>query len=161
MSRTLSPGTPTPVCHGGRAYPVMPFTALHVKLGNVPAGLMQLLGPPPPPTRFRVLAVTPVQPESPACAHESFHVISGMYDKAEFCNGEEFVGLQNWDWLPASSKSVPPTATLNGVEATPLTDRPACAVFSLVKASHAADPLSPEATSTVMPCAAACSHMAL
>ena len=59
-----------------------------------------------------------------------------------------------------SSKSVPPTATLNAVEATPLTAKPNCAAVPSPP-SHVAEPLSPEATTTVIPSEAACSHKAL
>src|SRR5947199_3438388 len=59
-----------------------------------------------------------------------------------------------------SSKSVPPTAILNGVDAIPLTARSATAVDWVLKSSQPADPLSPAETVTVIPCAAACCHSA-
>ena len=59
-------------------------------------------------------------------------------------------------------KSVPPTAILNGVEASPLTARPNVATSKklLLAGSQAAEPLSPAETKPVMPCAEACSHNA-
>ena len=60
-----------------------------------------------------------------------------------------------------TSKSVPPTATLKGVDASPLTWRPPCACCWVSKSSQPADPASPAATVTVMPCEAACSQKLL
>jgi len=113
-----------------------------------------------------------VHPDSPLVAHESFHGISGIYPFAEAGTGavvEVIVVSQNVDCVPASSKSVPPTATLNGVDAVPLTAIPwagFCAVAfypadASEGSSHPADPLSPDDTETVIPSAAACCHMAL
>ena len=53
-------------------------------------------------------------------------------------------------------KSVPPTAALKGVEASPFTFSPYCA--GLPGSSQPAEPLSPDDTKTLIPCAAACSH---
>jgi poly-beta-hydroxyalkanoate depolymerase len=89
------------------------------------------------------------EPATPERAQESFHVISGMYDKAEDSVVGLFVLDQYVDQLLTSLKSVPPTATLNGVEAVPLTAKPCWAAVSPL--SHASEPLSPEATATVMP----------
>jgi len=59
-----------------------------------------------------------------AFVQESFQVVSGMYDLAE----ASVVGslglapvLKYVDSVPLSLKSVPPTATLKGVDAMPLT----------------------------------------
>ena len=62
-----------------------------------------------------------------AAAQVSFHVLSGMYDFAEAWVVELLVVLQYCDQVVASLKSVPPTATLKGVEASPLTAKPNCA----------------------------------
>src|SRR5215470_4591912 len=70
------------------------------------------------------------------------------------------VEFQNVFWVPASSKSVPPTATLKGVEAVPLTAMPLVALDSLFGSSQPAEPLSPEETETVIPSAAACCQSA-
>src|SRR6266403_3972701 len=98
---------------------------------------------------------------------ESSQVVSGIYMSAD-ANVGPFVGLQNWfggvTGCAVASKSVPPTATLKGVEAIPLTARPSTAALGLTplgSGSHPADPLSPVETTTVIPCAAACSHNAL
>src|SRR2546428_9236004 len=95
-----------------------------------------------------------------AAAQESFHVVSWMYPRADSFPGP-FVGLQKLGCVPTSSKSVPPTAMLNGVEARPLTASPRVAVVCALKSSQPAEPGSPAATVTVMPCAAACSQRAL
>src|SRR6267378_8461536 len=63
--------------------------------------------------------------------------------------------------VPTSSKSVPPTATLNGVDAIPLTAKPPVADVAVVKSSQPAEPPSPAETVTVIPCAAACSQRLL
>src|SRR5215472_15412808 len=110
------------------------------------------LGPPLPPTMLFAVAQTVFSVLLVAlAAQESFHGISGMYPSADSREPAALVELQNVVWVPTSSKSVPPTATLNGVEAMPLTARPAVAVFSVVKSSHPAEPLSPAETITEMP----------
>src|SRR6266702_7338841 len=124
------------------------------------------LGPPLPPTIFNkdegvgftqtVLRVA----LGAFAAQESFHGVSWMYPRADSFPGP-FVGLQKLGCVPTSSKSVPPTAMLNGVEARPLTASPKVAVVCALKSSHPAEPGSPAATVTVMPCAAACSQTAL
>src|SRR3979490_108785 len=68
------------------------------------------------------------------------------------------VAVQKVAWGPTSSKSVPPTATLNGVDAIPLTAKPDVAAVAVAKRSHPAEPPSPAETVTVIPCAAACSQ---
>src|SRR5215470_14447759 len=110
-----------------------------------------------------VFDVAVAHPFRPAVAHESFHGISGMYPFAEAGTGAAvlvLVASQKVDWVPESSKSVPPTATLNGVEAVPLTAMPFVAFDSLLGSSHPADPLSPAETETVIPSAAACCQRA-
>jgi len=106
MSRALSLGTPVPVCQEGLAYaPVQK---------PKPVDEAQLLGPPPEATRSVPSVATVGQPfNCPDCAQESFHVVSGIYDLAEACVVEAFVAFQYCDGLLTSSKSVPPTATLN------------------------------------------------
>src|SRR5260370_1049248 len=96
---------------------------------------------------------------------ESSQVVSGIYISAD-ANVGPFVALQYWfggvTGCAEASKSVPPIATLNGVDAMPLTASPFVASFGKLNVgSHPADPLSPEETTTVIPCAAACSHNAL
>src|SRR6267143_334944 len=127
------------------------------------------LGPPPAPTIFSkdaglgftqtVLSVVLVA----FAAQESFHGISGMYPRADSLPGPFGAGgvIQKFACVPTSSKSVPPTATLKGVDAKPLTARPRVAALAVLKLSHPAEPGSPEDTITVMPCAAACSQSAL
>src|SRR5207248_11754687 len=101
------------------------------------------------------------QPErSPAAAQESFQVRSGMYDLADDWDPVAFVVFQYCARFVASSKSVPPTATLKGVEARPLTARPNCAAPRNA-GSHPAEPESPAATMMVIPWAAPCSHRLL
>src|SRR5215472_13777274 len=125
------------------------------------------LGPPLPPTMFNRLAgLGFTQTELRLllvafAAQESFQGISGMYPSADSRVLVALVEPQKVVCLPASSKSVPPTATLNGVEAIPLTARPCTAVDCVVKSSQPAEPLSPAETITEMPCAAACSQTAL
>jgi hypothetical protein len=63
------------------------------------------------------------QPVKLICAQFSFHGISGIYFSADVPVAV-LVELQYEVQLLISSKSVPPTATLNGVEANPLTARP-------------------------------------
>src|SRR6266851_4508304 len=108
-------------------------------------------------TVLRVAAVA-------VAAQESFNGTSWMYPWADSLP-VPFVELQKppLTCVPTSSKSVPPTATLKGVEANPLTARPPVATFGLgkLKSSHPADPGSPAAIMTVMPCAAACSQREL
>src|SRR5229473_1300024 len=87
-----------------------------------------------------------------------------MYPRADsFFPSVEFVALQKPPLIcvPTSSKSVPPTAILNGVDAIPFTARPCVAVVCVLKLSQPADPLSPADTVTVIPWAAACSHREL
>ena len=96
-------------------------------------------------------------------AHESFQGISWMYPRADsfpvpFAVAQKLVCMAAGE---KSSKSVPPTAVLNGVEAMPLTASPPVATFAVVKSSQPAEPGSPEDTKTLIPCAAACSHRAL
>ena len=56
-----------------------------------------------------------------------------------------------------SANCVPPTQVLYGVEQRPLTPA-AWVALGADALSHPAAPLSPDDTSTVMPCAAACCH---
>ncbi len=56
-----------------------------------------------------------------ALVQESFQVVSGMYPSAEAWVTGSFDVAQNVLGLVAWSKSVPPTAVLNGVEESPLT----------------------------------------
>src|SRR6267143_2026507 len=119
------------------------------------------LGPPLPPTMLLAVEQTVFRVALVAvAAQESFQVISWIYPRADSLP-VPFVGLQKLDCVPTSSKSVPPTATLNGVEANPLTARPRVATVALVKSSHPAEPASPADTNTVMPSAAACSQSLL
>ena len=97
----------------------------------------------------------------PEAAQESFHVCSGIYDLTEAWVVVLFVVLQYADKLLKSLKSVPPKATLKGVEATPLTLKPLTATFAGFPWSQVSEPLSPDATLTVIPWAAACSQIAL
>src|SRR5258707_11292271 len=122
-----------------------------------------LLGPPLPATILRLALgdVTELHPVRPAFAQESFHVISGIYPLADTCVEAPFVEFQNVDCMLAWSKSVPPIATLNGVDARPLTAMPPAADVAEFGSSHPADPLSPAETTTVIPCAAACCQSAL
>src|SRR5580698_10223908 len=101
----------------------------------------------------------PRLPAMAVAAHELFQVDSGIYDFADSVavpgvDQKAEGGVPFW-------KSVPPTATLNGVEANPLIDRPVVAKSFALPWSHTSDPLSPVETTTVIPCAAACSHSAL
>src|ERR1700730_1866183 len=96
-------------------------------------------------------------------AQESFQCLSWMYPRADSLP-TPFVVAQKLDCIGVgekSSKSVPPTAMLNGVEANPLTASPCVAVVAVLKLSQPAVPLSPEDTVTVIPWAAACSHNVL
>src|SRR5256885_3297533 len=120
-----------------------------------------VLTPPPPPTiLFAVAQIVFRFALVAAAAQESFHVVSGIYPVTDCCVPAAFVEFQNMVCLPTSSKSVPPTAMLNGVEARPLTARPWFATVAVLKSSQPAEPGSPAETNTVMPCAAACSHNA-
>jgi hypothetical protein len=78
-----------------------------------------VLAPPLPATMSSKLPAA--QPFSPSCAQESFQGTSGMYDFADEGTGwltmEVGEVSQKRDSRPIWSKSVPPTATLNGVEA--------------------------------------------
>src|SRR5260370_15890382 len=127
------------------------------------------LDPPLPATRSVPLLFTVVQfphrfPAVAVLAHESFHVVSGMYPNADAGTGgvvDVFAVVQKVAWLLASSKSVPPSARLNGVDANPLTASPCVAAFWFAGAgagSQPAEPLSPAEITTVMPSAAACCH---
>jgi hypothetical protein len=128
---------------------------MQVTLVAVLVDVTQLLAPPLPAARSTPAGVSlPADAQllaTPVRAQESFHVVSGMYDRAEDSVVELFVVDQYVDQLLDSLKSVPPTATLNGVEAVPLTAKPYSAAVSEAVTSHTAEPLSPEATSTVMP----------
>src|SRR6267142_316183 len=87
-----------------------------------------------------------------------------MYPSADsFFPSVELVALQKPPLIcvPTSSKSVPPTAILNGVDAIPFTASPCVAAVAVLKSSHPADPLSPDDTVTVIPWAAACCHREL
>ena len=146
MSRAPSLlNTPGPVCQEGLAY--APVQAVDVDVA-------QLLGPPLPAVRstpglalWSLVILDAVQLlASPVFAQVSFQVISGMYDLAEFIavvGGGEVIdgGFQYLAQLLTSLKSVPPTATLKGVEALPLTAKPCCAAVSVLESSHPADPL--------------------
>ncbi len=72
---------------------------------------------------------------------------------------ELLVAAQYVEGLAVSLNCEPPTATLNGVEARPLTAAP-LPVVSLPPLQPAA-PLSPEETKAVMPCVAACDQRLL
>src|ERR1700721_614680 len=118
----------------------------------------QLLCPPAPPARSSPPASFGSLPEQTVnvvevavLAHESFQVVSGMYDLADSRPVPLFVAAQKVDGFVASSKSVPPTATLNGVEAVPLICSPASEALGKRSGSQAADPVSPLDTSAVMP----------
>src|SRR5215469_4255947 len=124
MSRAPSVGTPALVCQAGFGYPAeQPATT-------------QLLRPPPPLEvstkldRSRLLQfasgseLKPAIEPKTAFVHESFHVVSGIYPFAEACVVELSTGSQYISLFVKSAKSVPPTATLNGVDATPFTDSP-------------------------------------
>src|SRR5712664_3879962 len=119
------------------------------------------LGPPLPPIMLLAVEQTVLRVALVAVAAQvSFQVISRIYPRADSLP-TPFVELQKVDCAPTSSKSVPPTATLNGVEANPLTARPSVAAVAVLKLSHPAEPGSPEAIMTVIPCAAACSQREL
>src|SRR4029077_4141671 len=86
-----------------------------------------------------------------------------MYPRADSrLPSVELVALQKPPLIcvPTSSKSVPPTAMLKGVEAIPLTAIPCVAGDGELKSSQPAVPPSPAETVTVIPWAAACSHSA-
>ena len=70
-----------------------------------------------------------------------------------------FVELQYVDGEAVSLNCVPPTPTLYGVEARPLTAAPVPVVA--LPPSQPAAPLSPEETNEVMPCVAACDQRLL
>ena len=77
-----------------------------------------------------------------------------------------FEAFQYVDGEAVSLNSVPPTATLYGVEASPFTPYPwlagwvlsAPALVAEYATSQPAEPLSPMATKTAIPSAAACCH---
>src|SRR6266481_2380505 len=121
------------------------------------------LGPPLPATIL--FASAPAQVVKLAgvavAAHESFHGTSWIYPRADSRVPTAFVELQKVNWVPTSSKSVPPTAMLNGVDAIPLTASPNVAAVAVLKSSQPAVPLSPADTVTVIPWAAACSQSSL
>src|SRR6266478_2041982 len=124
------------------------------------------LGPPLPATIL--FASAPAQVVKLAgvavAAHESFHGTSWIYPRADSRVPTAFVELQKVNWVPTSSKSVPPIAMLNGVDAIPLTASPRVAASwfaGAVAGSHAAEPLSPAEITTVIPSAAACCHKEL
>src|ERR1700704_1527169 len=89
----------------------------------------------------------------PPASALSFHTISGIGPNAED-RSALFAAAQK---IPAPSlNSVPPTATLLGVELKPLT---ACTVpIAALFASQPAAPVSPVLTKAVMPSAAAWLH---
>src|SRR5258708_36460471 len=102
-----------------------------------------------------VLTPPPVAriPTPPGTFALSFHTISGIGPSAD----DKSALLPAAQKIPAPSlNSVPPTATLFGVEARPLTARivPTAALL----ASQPAAPVSPVLTKAVMPCAAAWVH---
>src|SRR5258706_5424160 len=134
------------------------YPALHTPLL---LDVMQLLGPPLPATRSLPPLFTVEHVAGVVEAQESFQVVSGMYPLADACPGVVFVVFQYGAGLFLSSKSVPPTATLNGVEANPLTASPLTADVSVFGSSQPADPLSPLAIKTVIPSEAACCHREL
>src|SRR5581483_10726381 len=95
--------------------------------------VVQLLAPPDPAHNLRLdggvplvgrAGQTPRFPLLAVAAQLSFQVVSGMYESADERVVELLVALQNELWRPASSKSVPPTATLYEVEAKPFTASP-------------------------------------
>jgi hypothetical protein len=94
----------------------------------------QLLAPPLPATRSIPAGVSvPADAQSlatPERAQESFQAISGMYEAAEASVVALLTLDQYVDQLLTSLKSVPPIATLNGVEANPLTAKPYSAADS-------------------------------
>src|SRR6516165_9749143 len=95
---------------------------------------------------------------------ELFQVVSGMYFNAELAVPLVVLQKPDVEDVVVGSKSVPPTATLYGVDAIPLTATPSIAAFGLApdgSGSHPADPLSPDETATVIPSAAACCHSVL
>src|SRR5713101_661409 len=114
------------------------------------------------PLLFTVVQSPLIFPAVAVLAQESFHVVSGMYPNADAGTGgvvDVFAVVQKVAWLLASSKSVPPSATLNGVDANPLTASPCVAAFWFAgPGSQPAEPLSPAEITTVMPSAAACCH---
>jgi hypothetical protein len=83
-----------------------------------------------------------------------------MYPKPEEKSGA-FALFQYVGAVAPSLNSVPPTAMLYGVDAAPFTANPWVAAIPAAALSQPAAPLSPAATSTVMPSAAACCHKAL
>ena len=88
----------------------------------------------------------------------SFHAVSGMYPVADASVPVVFAEFQYLAFAPPSLNCVPPTATLLGVDASPPTANPECAGRVSEGSSQSADPASPAATKTEMPCAAACCH---
>src|SRR5512146_975510 len=111
--RKLPDGTPFPLCQLGFAVPLRQPVLFIVE---------HVLGPPEPAHSclFELVAHEPVVGEAPP-AQLSFQGISGIYDFAESQVPAILVLLKYVDWLPTSLKSVPPTATLNGVDAIPFT----------------------------------------
>ena len=97
-------------------------------------------------------------------AQESLYVLSGMYFRADAKVPAALFAFQKGAGFAMSSNSVPPTATLNGVEAMPLTARPetaGCLEALPETKSQPAEPWSPLETRTVIPSAAACCHVVL
>src|SRR5579859_94618 len=82
-----------------------------------------------------------------------------MYPRADSRVPDALVVPQKVVCVPTSSKSVPPTATLNGVEAKPPTASPKLALDSELKLSQPAEAPSPADINTEIPCAAASSHI--
>src|SRR6266436_4867143 len=118
--------------------------------------MAQLLGPPLPAARSNPCGSTALHAAGKLMAQsESSQVVYGIYVSADAKVGL-FIALQNWfggvTGCAVASKSVPPTATLKGVEAMPLTANPLTAAFGLTPVgSNPADPLSPVETTTVIP----------
>src|SRR5260370_40167341 len=116
------------------------------------------------PLLFTVVQSPLIFPAVAVLAQESFHVVSGMYPNADAGTGgvvDVFAVVQKVAWLLASSKSGPPSATLNGVDANPLTPSPCVAAFWFAgpgAGSQPAGPLSPPEITTVVPSSAACCH---
>src|SRR5260370_7407569 len=90
------------------------------------------LDPPLPATRSVPLLFTVVQiplrfPAVAVLAHESFHVVSGMYPNADAGTGglvDVFAVVQKVACLLPSSKSLPPSPRFNGLHPNPLTPTP-------------------------------------
>src|SRR5580658_6545193 len=102
----------------------------------------------PPPPAAPVQVVT-----------QSFHTISGMYPSAVARFDPLFQKVASAPPFTVSLNSVPPTDVLNGVELKPFTASWVRSLAGKTKSgSQAAAPVSPDATKTLIPCAAACSN---